>query len=50
MQNDSTNELLKRMQGLLKTVTTHPYYASIYDFKRDVTNKIAEIKTKENIK
>ena len=47
---EASTQLLIRMQGLLKTVTSHPYYTSIYYFQRDVKNKIEEIKQKENIK
>jgi hypothetical protein len=47
MINESTSELLKRMQGLLRITTCPPYYQSIYHFKAEVQEKIKFIKQKE---
>jgi hypothetical protein len=45
MINESTTELLKRMQGLLRVTICPPYYQSIFHFKKEVQEKIKFIKS-----
>jgi len=51
MSNQSAIELIFRMNNLLLTSTTRtPYqYNSIWEWRKEVENKIKEIKKKEKI-